>query len=155
VYSSHELWLAVLLALAAGIAIGVVLSRYLRRGTETRQDPIQQLRELQEEQKNYRYSVTEHFSRTAELLTQLAGNYREVHNHLARGAQDLCDPSAVKMLKTLPEDSPVLEEQRPVTIEPPRDYAPRGGAYDGGTLDEDFGLEKPARPAAPQQPPYL
>lgn len=152
-YSSAEVWVIAILAVAAGMALGYFLNRYMHPVVRRSHEFEQQLHSLQEQHKNYRYDVNAHFNRTAELLSQLANSYREVHNHLARGAIDLCDPGAVKLLKMLPEQAPVLEEEQPIAVEPPRDYALRS-PYDKGVLDEDFGLDK-ARKAMPEPPRYL
>lgn len=152
-YSNTEVWVFAILAIAVGGALGYFLPRYLHPAPRRNREFEQQLHALQEQHKNYRYDVNAHFNRTAELLSQMANSYREVHNHLARGAIDLCDPGAVKLLKLLPEQAPVLEEQQPVAVEPPRDYALRT-PYDKGVLDEDFGLEK--NRSMPIEPPrYL
>ena len=152
-FNSAEVWVIAILAAAVGIALGYFLNRRLYPVARRSHEVEQQLHSLQEQHKNYRYDVNAHFNRTAELLSQLANSYREVHNHLARGAIDLCDPGAVKLLKMLPEQAPVLEEQQPVAVEPPRDYALRS-PYETGILDEDFGLEK-SRGAMPEPPRYL
>jgi uncharacterized membrane-anchored protein YhcB (DUF1043 family) len=153
VYSTAEVWGIALLAIAVGAAIGYLLQRQLHAAPRRNREVEQQLHALQDQHKNYRYDVNAHFNRTAELLGQLAESYREVHNHLARGALDLCDPGAVKLLKLLPEQTPVLEEQRATVIEPPRDYALKS-PYDKSVLDEDFGLEKARGHHAPEPPRY-
>jgi uncharacterized membrane-anchored protein YhcB (DUF1043 family) len=147
--------LIAIIALAAGIGIGYLSRRFLRPQPPSSAALEEQLHTLQERYKHHRYDVNAHFNRTAELLGQLANSYREVHNHLAQGAQDLCDTDAVKMLKPLPDHNPVLEERHPTVIEPPRDYAPRSGPYEKGLLDEDFGLEKPRRGSLSEPPHYL
>ena len=152
-YSTAEVWGIALLAIAVGAAIGYLLQRQLHAAPRRNREVEQQLHALQDQHKNYRYDVNAHFNRTAELLGQLAESYREVHNHLARGAIDLCDPGAVKLLKLLPEQTPVLEEQRATVIEPPRDYALKS-PYDKSVLDEDFGLEKARGHHAPEPPRY-
>jgi uncharacterized membrane-anchored protein YhcB (DUF1043 family) len=153
VYSTAEVWGIALLAIAVGAALGYLLYRQLHAAPGRSRDIEQQLHTLQDEHKNYRYDVNAHFNRTAELLSQMAESYREVHNHLARGAIDLCDPGAVKLLKLLPEKAPVLEEQRAANIEPPRDYALKT-PYDKSVLDEDFGLEKARGHHTPEPPRY-
>jgi uncharacterized membrane-anchored protein YhcB (DUF1043 family) len=150
VFNSTEVWIIGILAVAAGGALGYFLPRYLYGAPRRNREFETQLHALQEQHKNYRYDVNAHFNRTAELLSQLANSYRDVHNHLARGALDLCDPGAVKLLKLLPEQA--LEEQPSLAVEPPRDYALRS-PYDTGVLDEDFGLEK-ARSTSAEPPRY-
>lgn len=151
-FNSTEVWIIGILAVVGGGALGYFLPRYLHPAPRRNREFETQLHALQEQHKNYRYDVNAHFNRTAELLSQLANSYREVHNHLARGAIDLCDPGAVKLLKLLPEQTAVLEEQQPIAVEPPRDYALRS-PYEKGVLDEGFGLEK-ARSKVPEPPRY-
>lgn len=153
-YSSQEVWLIAVAALLVGAAVGYFLHRYLRPGAAPQQTTQTQLHNLQEEYRQYRQAVTHHFGKTADLVGQLAHAYRDVHNHLARGAQDLCDDPAAVALKTLPEDALIVapQKQQGTLIEPPRDYAPRAGNGDKGVLDEDFGLEKLRRDHTPEPP---
>lgn len=152
-HTTTEVWIIAVVALAAGAALGYFLYQYLHPVPRRNRELEQQLHALQEQYKHHRYDVNAHFNQTTELLGQLANSYREVHNHLARGSVELCDPGSVRVLRPLPEQSQVLEEQPPVIIEPPRDYALKSGPYEKGVLDEDFGLEKSQRPLS--EPPRL
>lgn len=150
-YSTVQVWLFVLLGTVIGVAIGYFLQLRLHPSTRRHEELEKQLLALQEEHKHYRYDVNAHFNKTADLLSHLAGSYREVHNHLARGALNLCDTGAVRTLKMLPESTPVLEDEHPAVIEPPRDYALKS-PYEKSILAEDFGLEK-KREHLLQEPP--
>lgn len=153
-YSAIEVWIFTLLGAGVGAAIGYFLNHYLHPTPRRNRELEEQLHALQEEHKHYRYDINAHFNKTSELLSHLAASYRDVHNHLARGALDLCDPGAVKLLKMLPEQTPVLEEQPTAAVAPPRDYALES-PYGKGVLDEDFGLEKKhARAIIPEPPRY-
>lgn len=152
-YSTIEVWIFTLLGTGVGAAIGYFVHRHLHPVPRRNRELEEQLHALQEQHKHYRYDVNAHFNKTADLLSHLAGSYREVHNHLARGALDFCDPGAVRMLKMLPEAAPVLEDQQPAAVEPPRDYALKS-PYEKGVLDEDFGFEKRPAQIAPQPPRY-
>lgn len=151
-YSTQIVWLIALFAALAGAAGGYILSRTLRRESRSGQTE-EALRKLQEEQKAYRHRVTQHFGQTAELLSQLAGNYRDVHNHLAQGARELCDAEASARLRPIDERVGAIEAPATGVIEPPRDYALRN-ENKGGTLDEDFGLEKANRTPLPEPPRF-
>lgn len=153
-YSTTEVWVIAILGVATGVALGYFLYRHLHPVPRRNRELEQQLHALQEQHKSYRYDVNAHFNRTAELLGNLANTYREAHNHLARGAIDLCDPGAVKLLKLLPEQNAVLEEEHSAAIEPPRDYALKS-PYEKGVLDEGFGLEKARAHQIPEPPRYL
>lgn len=150
-FSITEASIIAIAALAVGAALGYFAYQYLHPVPRRNRELEQQLHALQEASKDHRYEVNAHFNKTAELLDQLANSYREVHNHLARGAVELCDAGAVRVLRPLPDQSSVLQEEQPIIIEPPRDYALKS-PYDKGVLDEDFGLEK--RPQL-SEPPRL
>lgn len=153
-FSTTEVWLIASAAVAVGAVLGYIIYQYLHPVPRRNRELEQQLHALQEQHKHYRYDVNTHFNKTAELLGLLANSYREVHNHLARGSLELCDPGAVKLLRPLPEQTAVLEEEPHAAIEPPRDYALKSSPYEKGVLDEDFGLEKSARQAA-EPPRYI
>lgn len=140
-FSSTQAWLFTLLGAGIGIVIGYFLNQRLHPAPRRNRELEEQLHALQEQHKHYRYDINAHFDKTADLLGHLAVSYREVHNHLARGALDLCDSGTIRTLKLLPEATPVLEEQHPSFAEPPRDYALKS-PNQKGTLAEDFGLEK-------------
>jgi uncharacterized membrane-anchored protein YhcB (DUF1043 family) len=48
--------------------------------------------ELKSELAEYRDDVSEHFQTTATLLHEMTEQYRSVYEHMAAGAQTLCDP---------------------------------------------------------------
>lgn len=152
-YSTIQVWIFTLFGTGIGAAIGYFLYQRLHPTPQRNRELEQQLHTLQEEHRHYRYDVNAHFNKTADLLSHLAASYRDVHNHLAHGAIDLCDPGAVKLLKMLPEQAPVLEEQPSSAIEPPRDYALKS-PYGKGVLDEDFGIEKKRAHILPEPPRY-
>ena len=100
------------------------------------------LSELQQQQHNYQQEVNEHFTQTAALLDQLSESYRDVHNHLARGAHKLAGESAAGKITMLPEvEKHELNDDDLRHITPPLDYAPQS-SYGRGTLNEEFGIER-------------
>jgi uncharacterized protein len=153
VHSAIEVWGFTLLGTVVGAAIGYFLNQHLHPTPRRNRELEEQLHALQEQHKHYRYDINAHFNKTASLLSHLTESYREVHNHLARGALDLCDPGAVRMLKMLAETHPVLEDHHPTVVEAPRDYALQS-PYEKGVLDEDFGLEKKRAHIIPEPPRY-
>jgi uncharacterized protein len=153
VYSTTDVLLFTLLGAGIGAAISYFLNQRLHPAPRLNRQLEEQLQALQEQHKHYRYDINAHFDKTADLLSHLASSYREVHNHLARGALNLCDAGAVRTLKMLPEATPVLEEQQPAAIEPPRDYAMKS-PHQKGMLAEDYGLEKKHTFTIPEPPRY-
>lgn len=63
----------------------------LRQQQEELQRSQQEFLRSQEEARQYRTHVTQHFTQTADLLQTLTLNYRTVYEHLAAGAEALCD----------------------------------------------------------------
>lgn len=94
------MWLIGISAFAAGIAIGIVSAGKLGRTDPARICELErQLDALQRRHDSYRASVSEHFSTTAELVQNMTESYRDVYQHLAGGAQNLCSEEvAGKML---------------------------------------------------------
>lgn len=79
---------ATILFIAIGIIIGAALSKILNRGPKTA-ELQQKLEDTQEQFDSYQKEVGTHFQKTAELVNQLTQSYREVHEHLSKGAQEL------------------------------------------------------------------
>lgn len=152
-HSTFELWLVGLIGAAVGGAIGYWLPRYLQSTSTGGREAEAELNALRERHEAYRQDVAAHFNKTAELLDQLIGNYRDVHNHLAHGAETLCENEAVKLLKRLPDDR-LIEQRVSVLMEAPRDYAPKIAPGAKSVLDEDFGIEKIQRTPVPEPPRY-
>jgi hypothetical protein len=92
----NSLWIIGLVALAVGGVIGYLLGR---SGSDAgqRQALSSQLDAAKEELNSYKQDVTEHFEKTAELVNQLTHTYKDVHQHLASGAQSLCDSDTASL----------------------------------------------------------
>jgi len=52
-------------------------------------------------QEEYRANVTQHFSGTSELLRELTHKYRDVYDHLANGAGELCPEGFLGLAESL------------------------------------------------------
>ena len=103
--------------LAAGGALGFWLARLRMRGDAARAD------EVREQFDDYRREVTQHFGRTAEHFKAIGREYRELYEHMAGGADALCDGEAADVkLSFAPQAilESIAEEQQPP--EPPRDF---------------------------------
>ncbi len=139
--------------LLIGLLCGFLLGRSMSAGNKKARDTERQLEEVRKSQDSYKAEVTEHFSNTALLLNKLTDSYREVHSHLATGAQALCEGQDPVIPGRLADDAnpalPDLED-----IQPPLDYAPKTSENVEGVLSETFGLDQaglePVRQEAPQ-----
>lgn len=144
---SNAIWFASVLGVLVGVLVGTVLTLWLAPSNQKNRGLKKHLADKQDELKEYQLEVTAHFTRTSELLSELAQSYKDVHNHLAEGAQNLCKPG-FDGKPILPKLTGLAEEQidaLPHEARPPLDYAPRSTPYDRGTLNEEYGLEKFAR----------
>ena len=97
--------------------------------------------------------MVEHFADTAKLLNSLTERYRDVHNHLAKGAASLCQGEGPVSLDRLEDGRNSTEIPGQLAdIQPPLDYAPKTSPDEKGMLNEEFGLERQAAEAALEEP---
>lgn len=142
-----NLILAAIAALIVGIVIGVLVSRSGQGATLKQRRAEQQVEELRNEYIRYQAQVNEHFMESAHLLRRFNDAYRDINQHMARGANRLCNDEDWMEELALETSSKRLEEVSEDGVEPPRDYAPKKDPEAKGTLAEDFGLKKEDKPA--------
>ena len=153
---SPELSLAVLFAIAAGllvagIVIGLLIGRRQSPASQKYREVERKLDQVLQDKKVYEDDVVEHFGETARLLNSLTESYRDVHNHLAQGAANLCQDRGPVSLDRLTDgrDSAEIPPQL-ADVQPPLDYAPKSSPTEKGMLNEEFGLEREKQvPPAP------
>lgn len=144
-YSLETLLAFSLIALIIGLGIGAFFG--LRKSPAAKAEELEKhLTEMQQQQEEYQHEVTEHFAQTAQLLDKLTDSYRDVHNHLAQGAQTLTGVEADDSLKAIPSKDQATTSKQSDDVAPPLDYAPKTGQEEIGMLNEEFGLEKKATP---------
>jgi len=148
---SAPVWLIPALMLVAGIIIGVILARVLRRTAPGKTQD--QLVELQERFDSYQSEVVTHFNTTAALVRKLTQNYQDMQEHLSTGAERLAldETTRERLLAGLVDDSTPHERIRApqdsefdVPTEPPRDYAKKNKG-DPSMLEEGYGLKREAK----------
>ena len=137
-----NLILIAIAALVIGLVAGVLLGRSNTGSSLRQRRAEQQIDELRSEYTRYQAQVNEHFMESAHLLRRFNDAYREVNQHMARGANRLCNDE--EWLEEIEKTSgkPRLTNGKDDGFEPPRDYAPKSRPGDKGMLAEDFGLEK-------------
>ena len=141
-----SIWVIAVGCLTIGIVIGVMLTDKLSTNSKRVRHLEAQITTLKESHEEYRESVSDHFSKTAELVHRMTEDYKGIYQHLASGAQNLCSTEvAGKLLPT--ESDATFEasysgENSQETIAP-RDYAARTSPDRIGALSENFGIEKP------------
>jgi uncharacterized membrane-anchored protein YhcB (DUF1043 family) len=75
--------------LVVGGGLGFWLAQLRLRGESAKADEVQQQFD------EYRREVTQHFGRTAEHFKAIGREYRELYEHMASGADSLCDRDAL------------------------------------------------------------
>ncbi len=164
-----SVWIIGIVALAIGAVIGYLMGRSSASDTSQQDELKKQLEAAHLELNGYKEQVNGHFARTAELVNNLTESYKDVHQHLASSAQQLCkDGVAAQSLEAAMQprlaeeeteaDIPTITDAVPNAQasnipEPPRDYAPKKDDEEG-TLSETYGLQEKAEPV-PQSPADL
>lgn len=143
----------IILAAVIGIIIGLLIGATLQKRMGASEALNRKLRETLDQEvenrKKYQQSVTAHFSETSKLLNELTFKYKDIHEHLAAGAQTLCTDADGQSLLTGTAMRISIEQSgkkddeldENSTIQPPLDYAPKKAPNDK-TLAEEYGLEK-------------
>lgn len=139
------IWLTAVACLVVGVVIGVVFSSRLNSSASRVQELENQIRDIKDNHLTYRDNVSDHFSTTADLVQHMTESYREVYQHLASGAQDLCSNEVAG--KLLPAGSDAVFESNEEAessggINPPKDYAAKQDPSQKGALSEEFGISK-------------
>ena len=153
---SPELSLAMLYGTAAGlliagIVIGLLIGRRQSPAGQKYREVERKLDQVLQDKKAYEDEVVEHFGETAKLINSLTESYRDVHNHLAQGAANLCQGKGPVSLDRLEDGSGSAEIPAELAdIQPPLDYAPKSSDDEKGMLSEEFGLDRDKKPT-PQE----
>ena len=120
--------------LAIGAGLGYWLAQLRTRSETARADEVRQ------EFEEYQRKVTQHFGQTAEHFRAIGREYRDLYEHMASGADSLCDRDAANVKLSFTPKA-ILES---IAEEQPESPAPRDFA-----ADEDAAADTPAE-AAPQ-----
>lgn len=130
-------------AVVAGVILGLLMGRRTSGAARRYRDVALKLDQVTQDKKSYEADVVEHFTDTAKLLNELTESYREVHNHLAKGAEKLCHGSGPVSLERLENKRDHAEIPGDLAhVQPPLDYAPKTSPGEKGMLNEEFGLER-------------
>lgn len=140
-------WTTLAATLIAALIVGALLSRlFLKQDGQDRTSLRRQLDELKQQHQTYQINVTEHFSRTTDLIEELNSNYSRIQDHLSLGADQFVKPEY--QLESMRSTETTLEDLTPgkpntQTEESliPRDYAPKQPDQEG-TLSETYGLKR-------------
>ncbi|SMF51200.1 hypothetical protein SAMN02745866_03231 [Alteromonadaceae bacterium Bs31] len=124
-----------------GALIGAIASRRLVP-PEQQKELEQSLQLTRQELNKYQQDVAHHFAETSRLVNNLTQNYKDVHEHLAKGAVQLTNAEISKSFISGGDTAlgiEVGEAINEVQPEPPRDWAPKTPG-EAGMLSEEYGL---------------
>ena len=140
-----SIWFIAIGCLAVGIVIGTAFTRQLGSQAARVKELEEKIERMIESHEEYRENVSQHFDVTSVLINQMTGKYKEVYEHLASGAQDLCSTEVAEKLLPIQSDA-VFEKEttsnEPVQIDAPKDYATKSDPGQTGALSENFGLQR-------------
>jgi uncharacterized membrane-anchored protein YhcB (DUF1043 family) len=108
-----SLWAVGILSFLLGTILGCI-GAYLFLGRYNQALRLQEeLCELRKRFSDYRDQVSRHFMRTSELVQEMTQSYRAVYEHLATGAQDLCEEEPPSPSLDAPDTGPPVEDVQP------------------------------------------
>lgn len=82
-------WEYALIGLVVGVIIGAVGMRFGNRKLRQQQTLQHELESSKAELEEYREELTGHFARSAELLDNMADDYRQLYQHMAKSSNSL------------------------------------------------------------------
>ncbi len=145
----NEIWLVGSVTFLGGVLCGVLLY-HIFAGSHSRNCKLtSQLNDVQREYMEYKDKVSDHFTTTAHLINKMTDTYKEVHEHMANGADSLCQNESVHrslgdaLLRSNSFVSGKLTKGHtvhPKAVEQPKDYAPKNKPEEKGMLSEEFGI---------------
>ncbi len=86
-------WEYALIGLVVGIIIGAVAMRFGNRKLRQQQALQYELEKNKAELEEYREELVSHFARSAELLDNMAHDYRQLYQHMAKSSNNLLPDS--------------------------------------------------------------
>jgi uncharacterized protein len=139
VFGIETLLIVALITLVTGTIIGVAVGRAWIPPAQQK-ELEKRLSTATDELTHYQQDVAKHFLETSQRVAELTQCYRELHEHLAKGAMKLTNTEIGRQLLDAGGATDVIADVEEISIEPPRDWAPKvPGAQ--GMLSEEFGLK--------------
>ena len=106
-----------------GIIVGAVAMRFGNKKLREQRSMQYELEKSKAELADYREELTNHFAQSAELLDNMARDYRQLYQHMAKGSNDLLPnlPGQKNQFAYQLTEAEADNDQAPVQI--PRDYS--------------------------------
>ncbi len=121
-------WEYAVIGLVVGIIIGALAMRFGNKKLREQHHTQYELEKTKSELAEYRHELTNHFARSAELLDNMARDYRQLYQHMAKGSSSLLPdlPGEQNPFTWHLTGSEADNDQAPVQI--PRDYSENGAS---------------------------
>lgn len=130
-----------------GVVIGIVVGRALVP-PQQQKDLEKRLSSAQQNLDAYQQDVAKHFVETSQRVGELTQSYRDLHEHLAKGALNLTNTDIGRQVIEAGATKEAIPNIDNTSVEPPKDWAPRAPGS-RGMLSEDFGLKDQDEKAEP------
>ena len=116
-------WEYALIGLVVGVIIGAVAMSFGNRKLRQQQALQYELEKNKAELEEYREELVSHFARSAELLDNMAHDYRQLYQHMAKSSSSLLPVMREESnpFRNRLAESDAINDQAPVHI--PRDYS--------------------------------
>ncbi|MBJ3814886.1 DUF1043 family protein [Shimwellia pseudoproteus] len=116
-------WEYALIGLVVGIIIGAVAMRFGNRKLRQQQALQYELEKNKNELEQYREELVSHFARSAELLDNMATDYRQLYQHMVKSSNNLLPEMTdeTNPFRSRLGESEASNDQAPVQM--PRDYS--------------------------------
>lgn len=115
-------WEYALIGLVVGIIIGAVAMRFGNRTLRQQQVLQSELEKSKTELETYRQELVGHFAHSAELLDNMAKDYRQLYQHMAKSSSSLLPDLPMQENPFRYRLTEADNDQAPVDM-PPRDYS--------------------------------
>lgn len=116
-------WEYALIGLVGGLIIGALAMRFGNRKLRQQQVLQHELEKSKAELDEYRQELVSHFARSAELLDNMATDYRQLYQHMAKSSNNLLPdmPTQDNPFNYRLTEAEADNDQAPVEM--PRDYS--------------------------------
>ncbi len=116
-------WEYALIGLVVGIIIGAVAVRFGSRKLRQQQALQYELEQKKAELDTWREELVGHFAHSAELLDNMAHDYRQLYQHMAKSSSNLLPEMSAESnpFRNRLSESEASNDQAPVQM--PRDYS--------------------------------
>lgn len=117
-------WEYALIGLIVGFIIGALLVRFGNTKLRNQQALQAELEKKNHELEEYRKELVSHFARSAELLDNMAQDYRQLYQHMAKSSHELMPDMPIQNnpFNYRLTESESDNDQAPVNL-PPKDYS--------------------------------